>query len=205
MTVAITAARRFPNPFRRLAYRAVPLRHFSDFIVVRPLFCAPAGSAGSRYVVPNGPAALYVALDADTAYRELNQDFFRTARGPLGRSLVRDGQLRPVPCVLLGILIRTSRLLDLTRTHLLGRRTRRLLGISNRSDAELLRPWAGLSDSPTQMMGNEVFNDGFFEGIIYPSAQNVRHSCLVLFRDRLLPASRIDFHDAPTGITDRLP
>ena len=36
---------------------------------------ATAGLAGSRYVPSHGPAALYVALDADAAFRELNQDF----------------------------------------------------------------------------------------------------------------------------------
>jgi hypothetical protein len=85
----------------------------------------------------------------------------------------------------------------------LGARFR--LGISTLSDAELTQPWAGIANAPTQVLGTEVFTDGFFEGIIYPSARNPGHPCVVVFRDRLLPGSRLHFSDAATAIAGQLP
>jgi hypothetical protein len=205
LSQAVSLAQDHAIPWRGLTYRACHLQHFANFATAQPLFCANGGSAGNRYIAPNGPAALYVALDADTAYRELNQNFFRTARGKIGRTLVGNGQLRPVPCVLLGVHVRVTRLLNVGRTGSRWRQTRRLLGISARSNSELLQLWAGVPTAPTQVLGTEVFNGGFFEGILFPSAQNLNHTCLVLFRDRLLPNSQVHFHDATTAITGQLP
>ena len=160
LTQAVGAAQNRAISVRSVSYRASHLSHFSTFAAAQPLFCAGGGAAGSRYVAPHGPAALYVALDADTACRELNQDFYRTARSPGGRSLVRSGQLRPVPCVLLGVLVRVSRVLNLTRANRHWRQTRLLLGISTRSDAELLQPWAGVPNAATQVLGATKSPDG---------------------------------------------
>jgi RES domain-containing protein len=192
-------------PLTELMFRASHLRHFSNFAAAQPLFCAPAGLAGSRFVAPNGPAALYLAFDADTAYEEFNQDFFRVARVPNGRALVRAGGLRPAPSATLGVHLRLSRLLSLAFPLPRWHATRSALGISTLSDAEVTQPWAGLANAPTQRLGTEVFNDGFFEGIVYPSARNPRHHCVVVFRDRLLPGSRIDFSDAATALAGQLP
>src|SRR4051812_1736755 len=52
-----------------------------------------------------------------------------------------------------------------------GSNVRASLGISPRSDAELLKPWAGVRTAPTQVLGTEVYDDGFFEGLLFPSAQ----------------------------------
>ena len=205
LTAAVAAAQNLAVPLRALSFRASHLRHFPNFAAAQPLFAATGGAAGSRYVAPNGPAALYLALDAETAYRELNRDFYRTARSAAGRSLVRNGLLRPVPCVMLGVHVRVSRLLNLTRSGPRWRQSRAVLGISARSDAELLQPWAGVPNAPTQSLGSEVFNAVFFEGILFPSAQNRGHTCVVLFRDRLLPTSRIHFHEAVTAIAGQLP
>src|SRR5438045_3060883 len=103
LTAAVATAQNLAVRFQGLTFRAIHLRHFPNFAAAQPLFTAPAGAAGSRYVPPNGPAALYVALDSETAYRELNQDFYRTAHTKGGWRLVRSGQLRPVPCVTLGV------------------------------------------------------------------------------------------------------
>ena len=204
LTAAVAAIHNLAIPFRSLIYRASHLRDYSSFPAAQPLFCGPAGVLGSRYVAPSGPAALYLAGDADTAFQEFNQFFYRTARGMHGRALVRHGNLRPDPCVTLGVYVRLSRLLDLTRSQR-GKQTRRQLGISNRSDRELLQPWAGIANAPTSVLGTEVFNDGFFEGIVYPSAQNRGHICFVLFPARLLATSQVHFHDAVTNITGSLP
>jgi hypothetical protein len=156
---AVTAARALAVSYTGLAFRAIRLQYFANFAAVQPLFTAPGGPAGSRYVPPNGPAALYVALDPETAYLEANQNFYRTARTSAGRALVRSGLLRPDTEVIIGVHLRLSRILDLRRATARGRRSRRALGI--RSDRELLGPWAGIANAPTQVLGADVFNDTF--------------------------------------------
>lgn len=184
---AVEACRPLAVPFRALTYRTIHLRWFQNFATSRPLFTA-AGTV-SRYAPPGGPAALYVALDADTAYREGNQDFYRvlSAPGGAGQALAVAGGLRPEPLALLGIHVSVGRLLDLSNVSV-----RQHLGIA--ADAEVLVPWKGVpAPTPTQALGQAVFGDGSFEGLLYPSAQNLGSRCLVLFPARLLAASRVDF------------
>ena len=144
-------------------------------------------------------------MGPDTAYEEFNQDYLRVARTPAGRVPIRAGHLRPDPCVVLGIHFRVSRLLSLAHPFRRWHQTRLALGIPTGSDAEMTQPWAGVPNAPTQVLGTEVFNDNFFEGIIYPSARNPGHNCAVLFQGRLLPNSRIQFSDAATAIGQQLP
>jgi RES domain-containing protein len=172
-------------PFMGLTYRAIHPRWFVDFAAARPLYAVP-GKA-SRYVPPAGPAALYAAFDWDTAYREGNQDFFGVLNAPGGHGIkaAEQGGLRPDPLVMLGTHISVSRLLDLANVNV-----RQTLHIQ--SDAELLAPWK-LSPQPTgtQHLGDAVFADSFFEGILYPSAQNPNGRCAVIFPARLLASSRV--------------
>lgn len=98
----------------------------------------------------------------------------------------------------IGAPVRVSHLLDL-RDPLI----RLQLGIQ--TVMEILAPWKGVPNAPTQLLGDAVFNDGHFEGILYPSAQNHGHDCLVLFSARLQAASRIDFRDPTTGLADHIP
>jgi RES domain-containing protein len=195
---AVASARPMAASLAALAIRAVHLRHFSNFAIVNPLHAATGGAAGSRFVVPGGPASLYLALDSEPAYREGNQVFFQTAGSLTGAALIQSGALRPAPTVLFGAFVRTTRLLDL-RDAL----TRNQLGILNVN--ELLGPWKGSTGAATQLLGNTVFNDGQFEGTLYPSAQHLGHDCLVLFPDRLLHTSLVDFADASTGLAAKLP
>lgn len=65
---AIQAWRPYVIPLNAVIFRSDHLRHFSNFATARPLFAAAGGAAGSRFVRPNGPAALYAAFDADTAH-----------------------------------------------------------------------------------------------------------------------------------------
>jgi RES domain-containing protein len=132
---------------------------------------------------------LYSALDPDTAYREANQDFFRTfnAPGGGGQALADAGGLRPDPLAVIGIHISVSRLLDLENVSV-----RQQLGIA--ADAELLVPWKYVPNpTTTQDLGSAVFADAFFEGLLYPSAQCPGRRCLVVFPTRLPGASRIHF------------
>jgi RES domain-containing protein len=195
---AVVATRPLARVLAALTFRAVHLRHFAIFAAARPLHAAPGGVAGSRYVLPHGPAALYTAFGADTAHREGNQVFYQAAAAPAGPALLRAGGLRPYAVVMLGLHVRVTRLLDLRDPAI-----RLPLGVQ--ADAELLAPWRGVPNAPTQMLGDTVFNDGYFEGIIHPSAQNLGHDCLVLFPDRLLATSGVDFFDATTALAAHLP
>jgi RES domain-containing protein len=195
---AVVAARPQAIALSTVVFRSIHLRHFSNFAAAQPLFAAPGGLAGSRYIPPNGPAALYLAFDADTAHREGNQPYYQTAATPAGPALLHAGGLRPDPLVVIGVHVRLSHLLDL-RDAL----TRLQLGIQ--AVTEILAPWKGVAHASTQVLGDAVFNDGHFEGIVYPSVQNPGHDCLVVFPARRLAASRLDFFDPVTGVADHMP
>ncbi len=126
-------------------------------------------------------------LSSTTAYRETNQLFFQTVASPAGQALADAGGLRPDPMVLTGIHVNVSHLLDLRNLNV-----RQHLNIVH--DAELLVPWKNtLTVTATQELGQVVHDDDYFEGIIYPSAQNAGRYCVVFFRSRLLPTSSIHF------------
>jgi RES domain-containing protein len=141
---------------------------------------------------------LYAALDVETAYREGNQLYYHTARTPLGQLLIRAGGQRPSPVVVLAPHVRVTRLLNL-----LDPDTGLRLGLQNID--ELLGAWKNVAAAPTQILGEAAFNDGHFEGLLYPSAQNPGHTCLVLFPARIQAPSLIDFFDPATGISARIP
>ncbi len=198
LTGSVVQARQQVVPFAGLVFRSIHLRHFRIFGTVNALFAAGGGVAGSRYVAPNGPAALYAALDADTAHREGNQTFYQTANSAAGQALLGAGGLRPDPVVLIGAHVRAVSIMDLRDNA-----TRLTLGIH--VVAELLAAWRGIPNAPTQVLGHAVFKDGHFEGILFPSAQNANHDCLVLFPAQLQAASSVTFFDATTNLAGHLP
>jgi len=185
---AVAACHQYSVSLRTLTFRAVHLRWFARFPAANPLYVA-LGQA-SRYVPPGGSAAaLYATFDAETAYREVNQDFYRQLNlpGGGGQALANAGGLRPLPLVMMGVHVSVSRLLDLDLVSV-----RQQLNILN--TAQLLAPWKFVPNpTPTQLLGDAVFANGFFEGMLYPSAQLAGRRCLVLFSARLLAASRVHF------------
>lgn len=195
---AIQAWRPQAISFNAVVFRSIHLQHFADFTKAQPLFAAGGGLAGSRYIPPNGPKAFYAALDTDTAHREGNQTYYQAAATPAGQALAQAGALRPSPVVTIGVHLRVSRLLDL-------RNPLTRLQLSIQTVMEILAPWKGILNAPTQILGDMVFNDGDFEGILYPSAQNPGHDCIVVFPDRLLAAPALDFRDPSTGLAAHTP
>jgi len=197
LTAAVANAPR--SPFRGLTYRAIHLRFFPTLAACQPLFTAAGGLVGSRYVAPGGPESLYVALAADAAFREFNQDFLALAATPLGAQQVVDGLLRPPPLVTLGIHIDVAHVLDLTRGGV-----RRQLGTAL---PELTGRWRNVLNAPTQVLGAVVFASTRFQGILYPSAQHPSRDCLVVFRPRLAasPPASVDFRDGPCHLAAQLP
>src|SRR5262249_3569129 len=142
--------------------------------------------------------ALYLAKDALTAHRELNQDFYAHTKTTEGAVRIKRGEIRPHPTVMLGIHISASALLNLRNKEVLT-----ALGI--RSDEELLGPWFNLPNASTRLLGVAVYESKRFEGLIYPSARNPGGVCFVLFRERLLSSSSITCRDAATGLNANLP
>jgi RES domain-containing protein len=122
----------------------------------------------------------------------------QAARTPAGLALIQAGGLRPDPVALIGAHVRATRLLDLRDPI-----ARLQLGIA--TVTELLGPWKGVVNAPTQVLGEAVFTDNYFEGLLYPSVQNPGHDCVVLFPARLAAGSQIDFVDLTTHLADRLP
>jgi RES domain-containing protein len=183
---AIAACQVHAVSFRDLAYRAIHLRWFDQFASANPLFAAAGGTTGSRYVPPHGPAAaLYTAPGMETAYREMNQDFYAALAGP-GSAVAAAGGLRPDPAVLIGVHLDVSRLLDL--------RVPAVLQLLNTNNAQLLAPWKNVPNpTATQQLGAAVFQGNWFEGIFYPSAQHANHHCIVIFRQRLLATPAVHF------------
>lgn len=187
LAAAVAACRTHAIPYHNLAYRASALRFYGDFATAAPLYTA-SPSAGSRYVRRNGPPALYVSLDSATPYDECNQDVLAVLRSPsLQHGAVAFGAPRPHPIVVTCVHIKIDRLLDLFDYNSLS-----LLGV--RTTTELLAPWKGLpGPTATQVLGQAVYDDGHFEGIIYPSAQVERARNIVLFCDRLTAPSLVHF------------
>lgn len=190
---AIAACQTRAVPLRGPVYRAIHLSWFDPLATANPLFTR-AGSR-SRYLpaAPAGkPEALYAALDADTAYREFNQDFFQAAQTPPGAHAVAAGVLRPEPGVVIGVWLDLSRLLDV--------RDPAVQNSLNTNPAELALPWKGMRNpSATQHLGEAVFVGNWFEGILYDSIQHPGFACVVLFRQRLLSNPAVHFRGYQAG------
>jgi RES domain-containing protein len=124
--------------------------------------------------------------------------FYQTASSAAGQALLLAGGLRPDPVVLIGVHVRAVRMLDLRDNA-----TRLTLGVNGLP--ELLGAWRGIPNAPTQGLGDAVFNDGHFEGILFPSAQNAGRDAMVLFPARLQSPSQVDFTDVTTNLAARLP
>jgi RES domain-containing protein len=192
LTKALTACQMHAVALRGLMFRAIHLSWFDPLATARPLF-ASAGGPGSRYVPPNGPAALYAAPEFETAYREMNQDFYAALARPGGAALATMGALRPEPAVVISVHVNVSRVLDL--------RIPVVLQLLNTTTAQLLAPWKNVPNpTATQQLGDAVFQGNWFEGIVFQSAQHANYSCLVLFRQRLLAKPAIHFQGFQLGM-----
>lgn len=178
---------------RRLLYRAIHLSWFDPFAGARPLFTRP--NVRSRFLasgVAGAPEALYAALEADTAYREFNQDYFQATLTPVGAGAIAAGIVRPEPVALVGVQFDLVRLLDVRNAAVQGQ--------LNTSPAELAGAWkSARNPTPTQQLGEAVFAGNWFEGIVYESVQHSGFSCIVVFRQRLLANPGAHFHGYSAG------
>lgn len=183
----------FAIPIVDLAYRAIHLRWFSGPATANPLFGV---FKASRFVPDQGAfLSLYFALDAETAVREGNQEFFRLLGTTAGNQLAKAGALRPEPLWMVGMHLQLTRMLDLRLSTV-----RAALGIG--SDSDIQMPWiAAPTLTPTQLLGQAVHAGGYFEGIVFPSVQRAGGDCIVAFPDRLAPTSHIDYRGfiGPSG------
>jgi RES domain-containing protein len=178
--------------FDAYAFRSIALRHFLPPIAPKPLYAASSGLTGTRFVPPNRAyPSLYVALDAETAYRETNRAFYQVF-GALG--IDASSLAPPDEVALIGVHARLARMLDL--------RNREVYDRIGTSPAELAAPWKLVPDAPTQILSDAVHDGGDFEGLIYSSAQNPGGSCLVVFPGRLAHGSFVTFRSRTVGIPD---
>jgi hypothetical protein len=178
--------------FDGYAFRSIALRHFMPPKIPAPLFAARSGLIGTRFVPPNRPiASLYVATEAETAHREGNQPYYLASRMP---GLAPSNLGPPEEVVIIGVRVRIGALLDL--------RSRAIMDRLETTPNELLSPWKTVLDAPTQRLGEALYEEGAFEGLVYNSAQNPGGSCLVIFPDRLDPISSIEFRSRTPGVPD---
>lgn len=180
-------------PLRQSLYRAIHLSWFDPFAGASPLFTAP--NVRSRFLatgVAGAPEALYAALEADTAYREFNQDYFQIASTPIGVNAIAAGVVRPEPAALVAVRFDLLRLLDV--------RDAAVQNQLSTNPAELAGAWKNVRNpTPTQQLGAAVFAGGWFEGIVYESVQHPGFSCVVVFRQRLLANPAAHFRGYPVG------
>jgi hypothetical protein len=193
LALAVAGCQPQAIPLRRLLYRAIHLSWFDPFATARPLFTRPG--VRSRYLpagAAGAPETLYSAFEADTAYREFNQDYFQAAQTPQGVGLIAAGVLRPEPGAVIGVQIDATRLLDV--------RDAAVQNLLNTNPAELAASWKNVRNATaTQQLGEAVFLGNWFEGIVYHSVQHPGFSCVVLFRQRLLANPGVHFRGHQAG------
>ena len=141
-------------------------------------------------MTPNQPyPTLYMTDDVETAHREGNQVFYQA----LQYSRLGPGKLpAPEETVLIGVHLRLSRMLDL-------RDPQTLAAIGTSLD-EIAAPWKTVPDAPTQRLGEVVARQIGLEGMIYNSAQNPGGTCFVVFTDKLILPSFVEFRSGTDGI-----
>jgi RES domain-containing protein len=186
--------------FEGVLYRAVDLEALFGFHRPTPypqplpLFSEGARQRGARYTPIGGPASLYLALDPQTAYAEVNRVHTQAWSGT-----VENAPALP-PTVLISVRARLDSILDITNAAI-----QQALQTTER---ELLRPWrlaqARGHAVVTQVLGQAVF-DGNIQAIRYPSAQSDGAHCLVVFPERLVAPSYIETVDQHLNIPQRLP
>lgn len=170
-----------------LLLRSIALRHFMPPRTPSPLHAA--GSNGSRFV-PAGRSypSLYAAFDAETAHREGNQPFYAV----LARGVGPGGLNPPEEAVMIGVRFKLGRILDL--------RDREIQARLGTSAEELAGGWKLVPDAPTQILGDAVHASGDFEGLLYSAVRNPGGTCLVVFPDRLIEGSIVDFRSRTPGV-----
>jgi hypothetical protein len=100
--------------------------------------------------------------------------------------------LRPEPCALYAVRFDLSPVLDV--------RTAAVRAALGTTAAQLAAPWKNLPNpTPTQQLGEAVFTDNWFEGLLYDSVQHPGNGCLVVFEQRLLAKPAVDFRGSAAG------
>lgn len=161
--------------FDGVVIRSVAVRYASEQEMLSGIGAAAVGGRWN----PPGLKAIYASLSPVTAVREVYQEF-----ESFGFNV---GMLRPR--VFCGAKVRLYRVLDLTDPKVRGR-----LGFTLQELAG--EDWHAIQregrESWTQAIGRGVCERAF-EGMIVPSARDQpRGRNLIVFPDKLLPASRLE-------------
>ncbi|MCI0700624.1 MAG: RES family NAD+ phosphorylase [Planctomycetia bacterium] len=189
-----------PREYRTRLFRAVNLKYLKKprGKPLIPLFDQASVSTGARFTPQNtGPRTLYLAEDPATAYYEANweelrrtQDQPHTARPPVTAILCVGAEFGLMPILDL-TLPEVRAVLGTTLTEIQG------IWVSYQAQGVL---------SPTQSLGQEVFNHALYHAIRYPSVRNPGGICLAVFTQLLAHPERITLDDsAHSGLQQTIP
>jgi RES domain-containing protein len=173
------------------AYYGQTYRVFKPKYLLAPLSTEGAFHYGGRYNPPKQLQLLYLAEDPITALSEA-----RMLVDPLGSMLHRSDSR-----IILATLYRLERVLDLSDLV--------VLDTLDTSFQELTGDWTldALHGRlpPTQRLGQACFEQGSFEAIRYPSAQNRSFYNFAIYRDRLQEPSFVRIKDSSGVFSGALP
>ena len=191
-----------PLTGQNVFYRAITLEALYGFhqnppyTSIRPLYNLGAPAGGARFTPQNGPPALYLTAEPETAFAEVEQFYakLRQQNPPLF-ALTR-------PVVLISVNVHLEQVLDVTDAA--------IQAALQTTPQELAGSWRvpqnqGLL-APTQELGQAAFDCGAIQALRYESVQHPGHACYVIFTDRLQnTASFVEVHDPDNNLRERLP
>jgi RES domain-containing protein len=157
----------------------------------RPLWGGAAELYGGRFTPKGGFDSIYLAWDPVTALSEV-QAVVLLPGGPT--------TLVSAPWGIVSVDGVVSNVLDLSNLATIA-----ALGSS---ESEVIGPWAGVSNPPTQLLAQEAWLSGLISGIKYRSSKNLPAGLnLVVFPDRLSisPRDYLEVYDPYGHLTQRVP
>ncbi len=168
--------------------RIVAFRHLLKF-PAQPLWAAGSKMEGARFTPKGSFDSLYLSSDPVTALAEVN-----------GLVILPGGPI-PIPSppftlfTVNGII---HRVLDLTNPE--------TLKTLDTTSEEMTSPWIFQDRPPTQILAQAAYNSERVAGIRYHSAKHRGQNNLVVFPDRLHPASGdfLEVHDPHGHLFQRI-
>lgn len=174
---------------RVIAYRHVLKAAPGKTGAPEPLWGGASALHGARFTPKGGPESLYLAGDPVTALLEVQ------ALVALRGATIA---LRSAPWALVTVDGIVSRVLDLTDPATLA-------GLET-TEQEMIGPWATTVNPPTQELGRAAYDSGGIAGVRYNSAKHPGGRNLLVFPDRLVPASSdyLEVYDPDGNLKQRI-
>lgn len=180
------------------AYRVVDNKYLTGNLLPRAhryLYGLGVPVAGARFTPRGGMPTIYIAEDLATAWDEVNPVSAIVRQHDPGLA----GPTRPGGYA--SVVYDLATVIDMTEPGIQS-----ALGTDR---AELLAPWRQMQRrgrvSPTQQLGQAVYDSGLFQAIWYESVRAPGTFCLAVFPDRLTGAAFLEVYDPDGNIQERLP